>query len=493
MRDHSHHIQLTREEAVRQMLAALDAVPAGFGRGSGYGESAPRDGIAGSASGGDVEGSAPVSNVEGSVPVSNDEGSAPAGVDNGLAPGIVERVSIAAAQGRVLARDAVSLVDAPNCLTCMMDSIAVHFDDFAAAAAGEGPLPDTSAWVRGRDWEFANTGTAMPDGFDTAIVVEHVVFSDDGKRVLSVDAAPSKRFAGTRPAGSRLHAGDVLAKAGTVITPDIAARIASGNNATVAVVRRPRVAFIPTGDELQTPGSPFVAHGKNVETNSILAQVKIEAWGGEFMPFQTIHDSYDQIKQTVLEACSMADIVVLNAGSSKGSGDWSCEVLDEIGHVICHQTNHGPGHHSSYTMVGGTPVVGISGPAGGASATLDFYLRPVMRRFLGLDPVLPKVPVILAEAFPAGGHGHHGPADAGSRAHALPGEKRPKENGPDGFFSIKFLNIEHAADGTLVAHPVLGNPGSAAVAACNGYYMMPCGLGDLPPKAGDVILAEYRA
>lgn len=444
MRDHSHHIQLTREEAVRQMLAAIDELAGGFGLGT-------------------VEGAA-------------------------AASGAVERVAVSQATGRVLARDAASLIEAPNCLTCMMDSIAVHFDDFAAAAAGEGPLPDTSAWERGRDWEFANTGTAMPDGFDTAIVVEHVVFSDDGSRVLSVDAAPSKRFAGTRPAGSRLHEGDALASAGTVVTPDIAARIASGNIASVAVARRPRVAFIPTGDELQAPGSPFVAHGKNVETNSILAQAKIEGWGGVFVPFQTIRDDYDEIKRTVLEACEVADIVVLNAGSSKGSGDWSCEVLDEIGRVICHQTNHGPGHHSSYTMVCGTPVVGISGPAGGASPTLDFYLRPVMRRFLGLEPVVPKVPVRLAEDFPASGH--HGPA--AGRAHALPGEKRPKEDGPEGFFSIKFLNIEHGADGALEAHPVIGGPGSGAVAACNGYYMMPTGGGQVPPRAGDVILAEFR-
>ena len=401
---------------------------------------------------------------------------------------LVERVGVGESAGRVLAADAVARDDAPTCLTCCMDSIAVHFDDFSRAAAG-GPLPDVSAWERGRDWDYANTGTAMPEGFDAAIVVEHVTFSDYGARVLAVDAAPSERFAGTRPAGSSLKRGEVLAAAGTLVTPEIAARIASGNVSTVAVARRPRVAFIPTGDELQAPGSPFVARGKNVETNSILARGKVEAWGGEFIGFQTVRDRPEEIRAALAEACEVADIVVLNAGSSKGSGDWSCEVMEEMGRVICHQTNHGPGHHSSYAVIDGTPVVGVSGPSGGAAPTMNFYLRPVMRRFLGLptDPVL--VPARLAEPFPAG---HRSGAGGGAGAGRPAGETRPREESPDGFFAIRFLNVAAAPDGVLEAHPVAGGPGSSVVAACNGWYMMPTGPGARRAEPGDVIMVELR-
>ena len=432
MRDHSHHIQLTRDEAVRQILARVDAREHPFG-------------------------------------------------------GRVDRLRIGDAAGRVLARDVHARVDAPNCLTCCMDSIAVHYDDFAAAGSEDAPgVPDVSAWEHGRDWEFANTGTAMPEGFDTAVVVEHVVFSDDGERVLAVDAAPSHRGAGTRPAGSTRKRGSLLAPAGTVVTPDVAALVASGNVSVVEVAARPRVAFIPTGDELQTPGSAFVARGKNVETNSLLARAKVEAWGGEFVPFQTIRDRKAAIKLSLEQACEVADIVILNAGSSKGSADWSCEVLDEIGDVICHETNHGPGHHSSFAMIGETPVVGISGPSGGASPTMDFYVRPLVRRYLGLDPVVPKIPVRLAEDFPAG-HPHGAP-HGGKPA----GETRPREENPDGFYVIRFVNVGVAADGSLEARPVAGAPTSHQVAMANGYYMMPCGKGMEQPHAGDVIEVELR-
>ena len=84
-----------------------------------------------------------------------------------------EWIPIGESVGRILAEDICSRWDAPNCLTCRMDSVAVHWDDFKDG------MPDTSDWVRGVQWEFANTGVAMPEGFDTAIVVEHVIFSEN--------------------------------------------------------------------------------------------------------------------------------------------------------------------------------------------------------------------------------------------------------------------------------------------------------------------------
>ena len=65
-----------------------------------------------------------------------------------------------------------------------MDSVETRWADF------ENFMPDTSDWERGKQWEFANTGVAMPEGFDTAIVVEHVIFSDDDTRI-AFDTMPT--------------------------------------------------------------------------------------------------------------------------------------------------------------------------------------------------------------------------------------------------------------------------------------------------------------
>lgn len=438
MRDHSQHIELSREEAVASMLAAL---PEGFGRGR------------------------------------------------------IEQVPLSEGYGRVLAADVCAKTDVPDVLTCCMDSIAVHWADFEGLP--EGTLPDTSRWVRGTDWEFANTGVAMPEGFDAAIVVEHVDVSSDEQSV-SIDAAPSARFAGTRAPGAIMGKGALAVEAGTLVTPDVAARIASAGHDAVAVLARPRVAFIPTGNELVPPNVPFsegapgrfAGRGKVYESNSAVVRGKVEAWGGAFVPFDIVPDDRDAIQAAVERACAVADIVVLNAGSSKGSDDWSVEVLESMGTMVCHQTNHGPGHHSSYALVDGVPIVGISGPSGGASFTLNFYLLPLMKRFLGLDPAPVRIPAVLAEGFAAG------PMEKMAKAQptALPGEQRPPEaTAPEAvFYSIKFLVLEAAPDGTLRATPVPGRPGSAATQHANAYCMVPAGPGAQPPCAGDIIEVELR-
>ena len=444
MRDHSNHIELSRQQAVEDILALCDFGP----------------------------------------------------LENRL-----ELVSLSCAQGRVLAHDVLAQTDTPNVLTCCMDSIAVRWEDF------EGKTPDTSTWVRGINWQFANTGIAMPAGFDTAIVIEHVRVSEDQQHV-EIDAAPSKRFAGTRPAGSIQKVGDVVACAGTVITPDILAQIASGNVTSVPVVRRPRVAFIPTGNELIAPGG-LVPAGRNLETNSILAQGKIEQWGGQAMVFDIVPDIPERINDAVLQACSLADIVVLNAGSSKGSDDWSCEQLEALGTVVCHETTHGPGHHSSYAYVNGVPVVGISGPSGGASFTMNFYLRPLMRTWLGLPANPPRIVARLTEAFPVSGKKQNASQAVENKAAAnettdttsdhpaqsLPsqGEVRPSVVKPNAvFYGIKFVMLSQGANGMLEATPVKGHAGSRATWGANAYYMMPSGPGIEPPAAGDLIEVELR-
>lgn len=425
MREHSHHIEVTREEAVGLLLDASSFQPA------------------------------------------------------------VETVPLEQAYGRVLARDAVAQLDMPNCLTCCMDSVAVHWDDF------QDGMPDTGTWQRGVQWEFANTGIGMPEGFDTAIVIEHVQLSDDEQRI-AFDAMPSERFAGTRPAGSKMREGDVLVKAGSLLTPLLISHVASGGNTAVDVLARPKVAFIPTGNELVPPGTAL-ARGKNYETNSLLVCGKVEAWGGQTFVHDIVPDNQELIKQAVLDCCAQADIVVLNAGSSKGSDDWNVEMLEEVGSVLFHQTCHGPGHHSSGAVVDGTPVVGISGPPGGAAFTTDFYVKPLVERFLGQQTEPARIRVRLAEGFPAKGAGMRPPAAGTGTAAPKPhGEVRPSVVEPGKrFFGIKQLRVFQDEDGFLAAVPLgSSHPGPVEANTANAYYALPAGDAAAPPQAGDVIEVE---
>ena len=398
-----------------------------------------------------------------------------------------EEVPLAEAFGRTLACDELALLTLPNCLTCNMDSIAVRWSDFADG------MPDISGWRRGEQWQFANTGVGMPEGFDTAIVIENVQVSEDNQTLERIILPPSAQFGGTSPAGSRMREGDLVATAGTVVTPVVAAALAGAGHTTAHVIARPRVAFIPTGNELVEAGAD-VPRGKNVESNSYVVRGKVLEWGGVPLVYPIVPDDPEQIEAVIRRACAEADIVVLNAGSSKGSDDWTMELLEQMGQVFNHETDHGPGHHSSYSLVEGTPIVGISGPALGAAFTTDFYLKPLMDAWFGRTPEPVRVKARLAAPFGPSGAGKKGDAGAPAKpagAIAAGGETRPRvaRDKDHPFYAIRFLGLAQGADGVLEATPLPARPGLVALDSCDAYYPLDRANA---PQVGDVIEVELR-
>ncbi|MGN0037808.1 MAG: molybdopterin molybdotransferase MoeA [Coriobacteriales bacterium] len=378
MRDHSKHIVLTTEEAVRRALEASRALP------------------------------------------------------------VAEMVPVEQALGRVLAEDVHSKVTAPSLLSSRMDAVALHWEDVK-----DGIPSDAGSWERGVQWDFANTGCPLPEGFDTALRIEEVEisFAADGSEQIAFKSAPKEQGEGTSAVGSRLVPGQLLAQKGNVLTPLLLAAVVSGGNTEVPVAVKPKVGFIPTGNELTAP-STEPPLGKTIDTNSTLISSQIREWGGEPVVHEIIPDDYELIKRTILEMCAVCDIVVINAGSSKGSDDWTMEILDEIGQVINHETNHAPSKHSAYAVVADTVVVGISGPAGGAAFTSEFYLKPLICRALGLEPYPPAVPARLAAPFPAGRKPGMGPKSGSKKAV------------PEKFYFIRHMATRIAEDGVLEVEPV---------------------------------------
>ena len=392
-----------------------------------------------------------------------------------------EIVNIKDAEGRILAEDVFSGWDSPNTLTCRMDSVAVRWEDF------ENGMPDTSDWERGKEWEFANTGVAMPKGFDTAIVVEHVIFNEDETK-LKFDSMPSKKFAGTSAAGSKMKKGDLILEKGTYVTPLFAARIASANVPEVKVLKRPKVAFIPTGNEL-IKLSGEVPEGKNIESNSFMIAAKLRQWGASPIIFDIVPDDKEKLKEALKKAAEISDIVILNAGSSKGNDDWGIEMLEEIGEIFYHQTNHGPGHHSSFGVIKTdreVPVIGISGPPGGAAFTTDYYVYPAVKKFLGQSPYLRKIKVRLGEDLD-GAKKHLKPLPSKAKA-----EVRPMETGE--FYSVRQLILNQAEDGVFEAFVAGGSshPNVLDAEEAKAYYLMPSWEGKEAPKKGDLIEVELR-
>lgn len=431
MRDHSNHIELTREEAIKALIERASWQPR------------------------------------------------------------TELVSLRDAYGRVTARDCIARVDVPNALCAVMDGIAVRYDDFASG------IPDTSSWKIGRDFGWANTGCAMPQGFDTAIPIERVVFpvapsldeKDPGSpRILE---APNQRGANCREQGAEYRAGQVIVRARKRLTPTKVAALAMCGISEVEVASLPRVAFLPTGTELVPAGGPL-PRGKAYECNGVLLEGKLRLWGAEPVMFGCIPDDPQQIARALQLACSTCDVVVICGGSSKGEHDYTMEVLQGLGEVLCHETNHGPGKHTSAAVVGGTPVLGLSGPPGGFEITADWYLKPLVDTYLYQEQhAFKRVSASLRRPQRAVAATPTGPAvphpGKGARA-GFRGFGKPAEN----FFVIRPVHVQMEG-GKLVATPVTGGPHPDLVRLdeANGYVEMhPKKLHEL--HDGDEVEVELR-
>lgn len=303
----------------------------------------------------------------------------------------VEVVGLDEAVGRVLAEGLSARYDLPVVRASQMDGVAVRSRDFA-----EG-LPDTSGWAEGRDFVRADTGDDFPDEFDATVAIEDVAFDDEGRPRFKEGVAPLAPGANVSPAGSLARRGAPIAPAGAAVSPEVAACAAIGGYAQLKVVARPRVAFVPTGSEL-VPWGSFPKRGQNFEANSVLAAGLLRSWGALPVVYPIVRDDRADLGPALERALEAADIVVMNAGTSKGSEDYCSELLRERGSYFRHGVRCVPGRPVGMALVDGKPVVNAPGPVPAAWLCMDWLVRALVCQWLGVPvPARPRALARLAQ------------------------------------------------------------------------------------------------
>ena len=304
----------------------------------------------------------------------------------GTLPGEPVPVDVAA-MGRITAEPVFARISSPHYHACAMDGAAVKSDSTFAASERR---PVTLRL--GEDAIMADTGDPLPFGFDAVIMVEDLVETTDDTVTI---IAPAKPWQHVRSVGEDIVATElVLPENHAIRAIDIGAMLAAGVT-QVEVRRRPRVAIIPTGDELVAPGSKLRA-GDIVEFNSRIIGGFVSEWGGEPVFCDIVRDEFEAITQAVQQAAAESDIVIVNAGSSAGSEDYTSAVAGRLGEVIVHGVAVKPGKPTILGIVEGRPFIGVPGYPVSASLACELFLKPLMARMLA-RPVEP-LPQVTATA-----------------------------------------------------------------------------------------------
>lgn len=297
------------------------------------------------------------------------------------------------------ARDRVTAkaIYAKNCDPCYnaaaMDGIAV-FAENTLTASDKSPLKI----VENEDFLYINTGNPVPAGFDAVIMIEDVVRDKFGNVFLREPARP---FQNVRVVGESVAAAEMILPSHSVIRPiDIGAILASGNDET-EVIKRPRVGIIPTGSEMvETAGE--VMTGKLRESNTRVFAALTETYGGIPARYDICPDAEKDLEMAVKVAVAENDVVVVNAGSSAGTKDYTVRVLEKLGKVHTHGLAVKPGKPAILGEINGKPVLGVPGYPVSAYIIFEKVVRRVIEKLGGRREIPPKkVEVELTRRIPS--------------------------------------------------------------------------------------------
>ena len=295
-----------------------------------------------------------------------------------------ERVPLWEAAGRVTAAPVWAKLSEPHYHASAVDGYAVVAEDTVGATETSPKrlrLGDQAIYV--------DTGDPVPEGKNAVIMIEHTQpvreAPGEGPPTHIEILQPIAPWKNVRLMGEDIVVSQLIVPTNHRLRPQDIGAIAGAGHDGVVVRRKPRVAIQPTGTELVPPGAA-VQPGDIIEFNSLVLAALVEECGGEPVRLDPLPDDFDLIRAAVDRALDECDMVIVNAGSSAGSEDYTARVVESLGTLFVHGVAIRPGHPIVLGTARGKPILGAPGFPVAAALSFDLFARPVLYRLQGLEP-----------------------------------------------------------------------------------------------------------
>ena len=295
----------------------------------------------------------------------------------------VERIPTLEANGRITAEAVYAVICAPHYNACAMDGIALEANQTYGASETR---PVT---LQENTYQWVNTGDPLPEDYDCVVMVEDVIETELGVQLFGA-ATPWQNI---RQIGEDIAAGDMVVPSFTRLSPSALGALLAAGVLEVAVIQRPMVGIIPTGNELVAPSSN-PKPGDIIEFNSTIFSGMMEDWGCETKVYPVAGDKSETIIDLLRTAIAECDLVLLNAGSSAGRKDFSIEAIEAVGTVVLHGVAIKPGKP---TILGFArrgeqvvPLVGLPGYPVSGILVLEQLIKPVVDLMSSRQAETPK-------------------------------------------------------------------------------------------------------
>ena len=297
------------------------------------------------------------------------------------------------AVGQVLAESLYAQYAVPEVAVAAMDGFAIRAAE-TSGASEQRPVVLRS-FVR------VNTGNVVPKDFDAVVRVEDAWF-EEGDSVGEISVRKSVNPAtNVRQPGEDVKEGQLILPAGAVIRPfDVGAIAAYG--ITHVRVRLVRVGILPTGTELVEPGEKPVP-GQVVESNTMMAEAYLRQFGVKVTRYAPVEDNPVLIRGALERVAAESDVIIVSAGSSAGTKDFTATVIGEMGNLIFHGVAMKPAKPAMFGMIGKKPVFGLPGYPLSAQTVLRLFVSELLEAWGWKGPERRMVTVRLGDSISSEG------------------------------------------------------------------------------------------
>ncbi len=308
-----------------------------------------------------------------------------------------EVISTSAAHGRVLAECVTAPHPLPPFPRSTVDGYAVQAKDTFGAS---GSLPaylrligeilmgkSPTLEVRPGQAAQVHTGGAIPAGADAVVMLEDTQLIDGSEIEVHHASGVGQNIL---LEGEDVQQGDIVLEPGTVLRPQEIGGLMALGMTSVSVAVSPRVGILSSGDEVVPPEmEPGPAQVRDI--NSYTLSAIIGRLGGKPILRGVVPDQHDALFEVVKQAHQEDDLIVITAGSSVSARDITGDVIQSLGEpgVLVHGISIKPGKPTILAIADDIPLIGLPGNPVSALVVGTLILAPLIRRFLGVQRVLP--------------------------------------------------------------------------------------------------------
>lgn len=309
-----------------------------------------------------------------------------------------EEVSTLDAASRVLAEDVFADRDYPPFDRSSRDGFAVRAADVPGELEiiGEVRAGEVSSGKVGAGSAVEiMTGAPLPPGADAVVMVEHVTRHENRVSVSS----SMKSGENFTPRGTEAKRGDAVLHAGQKIGFAETGVLAMVGRERVQVFRQPRIAILPTGDEIVEAGAAPLPHQiRNSNAWSLAVQVRRAGGTPDILPIA--RDSYESTRASIEQGLK-SDLLLLSGGVSAGKYDIVEQVLADLGaKFFFTRVKIQPGQPLVFGEVGGKFFFGLPGNPASTMVTFELFARAAVERLGGCaEPLLPLLRSRLTRDF----------------------------------------------------------------------------------------------